>query len=79
MKDKVSIAQISSAKFKHTFPSCLKYYVEKTDRCFHIRMDKHDRKPYQSIHKHLQNCFEELHKLFCSPFHNEIVNINTKE
>ena len=58
----IDIEQRSSVIYQITCPGCLKRYVGKTDRCFHIRMNEHGRKPDQTMHRHLKNYsyFQEL-------------------
>ena len=64
-----------------TCPGCLKLYVGKTDRCFHIKMNDHGRKSDQPMHRHLRNCiyFQELGQLYSLPCDDETVNIDIKE
>ena len=78
VKDKIPTEQRSSVIHQITCLGCLKHYVEKTDRFFHIRMDEHGRKPDQPIHKHLGDCryFEELGRLYSLPCDEETVNID---
>ena len=44
VNDKIPIEQRSSVIYQISCPGCLKRYVGKTDRCFHIRMNEHGRK-----------------------------------
>ena len=79
--DKIPIEQRSSVIYRISCPGCLKRYVGKTDRCFHIRMNEHGRKPDRSMHRHLRNCsyFQELGQLYSLPCDDETVNIDIKE
>ena len=43
VKEKIPQEQSSSVIYQITCPGCLKRYVGKTDRCFHIRMNEHGR------------------------------------
>ena len=81
VKDKIPLAQKSSVIYQITCPGCLKRYVGKTDRCFHIRMSEHGRKPDQPMHRHLKNCrdFQELGQLYSLPCNGETVDIDIKE
>ena len=81
VNDKIPIEQRSSVIYQISCPGCLKRYVGKTDRCFHIRMNEHGRKPDQSMHRHLRNCsyFQELGQLYSLPCDDETVNIDIKE
>ena len=80
VKDKIPVVQRSSVVYQITCPGCLKRYVGKTDRCFHIRMNEHGRKPDQPMHRHLQNCsyFQQL-GLYSLPCDGKIVGIDIKE
>ena len=81
VKDKIPLAQKSSVIYQITCPGCLKRYVGKTDRCFHIRMSEHGRKPDQPIHRHLTNCcyFPGLGQLYSLPCDGKTVDIDIKE
>ena len=54
VKNKIHIAQSSSVTYHITCPGCLKCYIGKTDRCFHMRMNELGRKPDQPMHRHLK-------------------------
>ena len=54
VKYKIPIEQRSSVIYQITCPSCLKRYVGKTDRFFHIKMNKHGRKLDQPMHRDLK-------------------------
>ena len=61
VREKISIVQRSSVIYKITYPGCLRHYVGKADRCFHIGKNEHDRNPDPSMHRHPTNCyFQEL-------------------
>ena len=81
VKDKIPLAQKSSVIYRITCPGCLKHYVGKTDRCFHIRMSENGRKPDQPMHRHLKNCsyFQELGQLYSLPCDGETADIDIKE
>ena len=81
VKDKIPIAQRSSVIYQITFPGCLKRYVKKTDRCFHIRINTYGRKRDQPVHGHLKNCgyFQELGQLYSLQCDGDIVDIDIQE
>ena len=81
VKIKIPLTQKSSVIYQITCPGCLKRYVRKTDRCFHVRMSEHGRKPDQPMHRHLKHCsyFQELGQLYSLPCDGETVDIDIKE
>ena len=70
-----------SAMYQVTCPRCLKRYIGKIDRCFHIRIYEPTRTPDQLMLRHLKTCsyFAGLGQLCSSPYDSKTVDIDLKE
>ena len=70
--------QRSSVIYQVTCPGCLKRYVGKINRCFHVKMNRHGRKLDQPMHRHL-SYFQELGHLYSLQCDDQTVNTDIKE